>query len=277
MKKLIHEKYDQLSEAQRKVARYMLKNMEEVVVLSAQKIATLSDVSEATVHRFAQTLGYSSFIELKQAIHATVRNNQRALNNLLTTTAEKPDSWLEKHFLQEADNIAYTSKTVKESDIQAAAEKLLQARHIWIAGWRLGLSITTYMRFVFSYMLGNSTLIPQGEAAEYSAHFKKADVLIASVFPRYDRKTLQIIKLAKDKEVQIIILTDSSLCPACKYADITLFVRTKSKGFLDSYTAALSVCQAIVNEISYLGGDRIKENIKQIEAYYPAFLEKSES
>lgn len=277
MNKLINEKYEQLSEAQRKVARYIVENMEEVVVLSAQRIASLSDVSEATVHRFAKTLGYFSFVELKQDIHATLRKNQRALNNLITTTAEKPDSWLEKHFLQEADNIVRTSKAIKERDIQDVANTLLHANHIWIAGWRLGLSITTYMRFVFSYMLGNTTLIPQGELAEYSAHFKKTDVLIGSVFPRYDHKTVQIIKKAKEKHVQTIILTDSPLCPACKHADITLLAKTKSKGFLDSYTAALSICQAIVNELSHIGGERVKENIKQIEKSYPDFLEKSES
>ncbi|MET3698773.1 RpiR family transcriptional regulator [Bacillus oleivorans] len=267
----IKEKFNTLSSAQKNVAHYIFENMEEAVVSSAQKIAEKSNVSEATVHRFAQALQFENFMEMKKEMIQFLHYNRRAVNNLLLTTAAKPDSWLEQHFLQEAENIVSTSKEISQMDIQRAAELLLSARRIWIGGWRMGLSITSFMQFVLNYMLGNCSMIPQGEAAEYTSYFQKGDLVLLSAFPRYDSLTLKIAELAKAKGVSVIGLTDSSLSPICKFTTIHFFAKTKSNSFLDSYTAALSICNAIINEVAYIGGERIKFNINHVEEHFEKF------
>lgn len=45
----------------------------------------------------------------------------------------------------------------------------------------------------------------------------------------------------------------------------------KSTGFLDSYTASLSVVNAIINEISYLEKDRVKLNLERMERMFKDF------
>lgn len=267
----ITEVFPTLSAAQKNVAHYMLENTEEIVVYTAQKIAEASNVSEATVHRLSKVLGYESFSDMKQDIHHFVKNDYRAVNNFITTTAMQQDSWVEKHFLQEADNIIQTSQGIKSDTINLAAQYFIDSSQIWVAGWRMGLSVTSYMQFVLKYMLGKSQFIPQGEAAEYMTYLKKGDVLFVTSLPRYCRKTLTIAKLAKEKEVRIIAITDNQIAPICAYADVVFLVKSKSKSFLDSYTAAVSVCNAIVNEIAYIGKDEVMGNIQDMEANFAAF------
>lgn len=269
----ITEQFTTLSQAQQKVAHYLLENTEEVIMYTAQKIAEAAQVSEATVHRLAQNIGYGSFAEMKQDIHIFNRNDYRAVNNLRTSTAIQQDSWLEKHFMLEADNIMQTSQNITSELIHQAAKSLLNANHIWVAGWRMGLTVTAYMQFVLKYMLGNCQLIPQGEAAEYTTYFKQGDTLFVSSYPRYCKKTLTIAEMARKKGMDIIAITDSQVAPICQYADIAFFAKRKSKSFLDSYTAAVSVCNAIVNEIAYIGKEQVMNNIQAMEGNFSAFLD----
>ncbi|MCC2250302.1 MurR/RpiR family transcriptional regulator [Virgibacillus sp. AGTR] len=271
----LQEQFHSLSHSQQKVAHYILENMEEMVVLSAAKIAEISAVSEATVHRLAQTIGCKSFLEMKQEIHNYNCADNRAVKNLMATTTMQEETWLEQHFVQEVDNIILTSRSIYKQEINQAARKLLEAKHIWIGGWRMSLTVTSYMQFVLKYMLGTSQFIPPGEIAEYTANFQQKDVLFVCAFPRYDYQILKIVEVAKRKGMYVIALTDSSLAPICQHADLTLFAKNKSKSFLDSYTAAVSICNAIINEIAYIGGERIKTNIADMEDYYAMFNPKN--
>ncbi|GAA3411517.1 MurR/RpiR family transcriptional regulator [Paenibacillus hodogayensis] len=272
----IEEQFDALSVAQKKVAHYIQANMQDAVMESAQKIAGKSGVSEATVHRLAQALSYPSFSGMLQDLRRHVLKDQRAVNNFLHSTSYQEDSWIEKHFVQEIENLQETMAWTDKAQIRNAARMLLDADRIWIAGWRMGLSVTSFFSFVLKYMLGNCELIPQGSVAEYASYLKPGDVVFACGFPRYCSRTLKVSTLAKEQGAKVIALTDSGLSPFAKLADLSLFAACKSTGFLDSYTASLSVVNALINEISHLEKDRVKLNIEKMELMFKAFQDNFE-
>ncbi|MDF2713270.1 MAG: transcriptional regulator [Paenibacillus sp.] len=272
----IEERFDSLSVAQKKVAHYIQANMQDVVMESAQKIASKSGVSEATVHRLAQALAYSSFSGMLQDLRRHVLKDQRAVKNFLHSISRQEDSWIEKHFVQEIENLRETMAWTDKAQIHQAARMLLDADRIWIAGWRMGLSVTSFFSFVLKYMLGNCELIPQGGVAEYASYIKPCDVVFACGFPRYCSRTLKLSTLAKEQGTKVIALTDSGLSPFAKLADISLFAACKSTGFLDSYTASLSVVNALINEISHLEKERVKQNIEKMEVMFKAFQDNFE-
>lgn len=272
----IEEQFDALSVAQKKVAHYIQSNMQDAVMLSAQKIASKSGVSEATVHRLAQALAYPSFSSMLQDLRGHVLKDQRAVKNFVFTTSQQEDSWIEKHFVQEIENLRETMAWTDKSHIHQAARMLLDADRIWIAGWRMGLSVTSFFSFVLKYMLGNCELIPQGGVAEYAAYIRPGDIVFACGFPRYCSRTLKVATLAREQGTKVIALTDSGLSPFAKLADLTLLAACKSTGFLDSYTASLSVTNALINEISHLEKERVKQNIEKMELMFKAFQDNFE-
>lgn len=276
IKQRIEEQFDTLSAAQKKVAHYIQVNMQDAVLQSAQKIASKSGVSEATVHRLAQALSYPNFTGMLQDLRRHVMKDQRALANFLHTTSRQEESWIEKHFVQEMDNLRQTMAWTDRTAIRQAARMLLDADRIWIAGWRMGLSVTSFFSFVLKYMVGNCELIPQGGVAEYVSYMKTGDVVFVCGFPRYCTRTLKVAALGKDQGAQVIALTDSGLSPFAKLADLTLFAACKSTGFLDSYTAALSVANALINEMSHLEKGRVQANIERMELMFKAFQDNFE-
>ncbi|WKB35889.1 hypothetical protein QS257_00130 [Terrilactibacillus sp. S3-3] len=71
----IAEKMPQMSKAQLKIARYILENPNVVPFLTVEKLAKMAEVSDATVVRFANYLGYSGYPELQQSMQLPFRNN----------------------------------------------------------------------------------------------------------------------------------------------------------------------------------------------------------
>jgi len=64
----INSRLDQLTKSERKIADYLQRNFEEAAFFSAAELADRLDLSEATVVRFAQSIGFSGFPELRQCL-----------------------------------------------------------------------------------------------------------------------------------------------------------------------------------------------------------------
>ena len=72
---LIQERRDSLSTTEQKIADYILKNTSQVVHFTVKDLAGASDVSEATVIRMCQHIGFSGFWPLRTALTAEVALN----------------------------------------------------------------------------------------------------------------------------------------------------------------------------------------------------------
>jgi len=269
----IEQNFDKLSPKQKEAAHLIKNHLHEIPFLTAKNIASRSGTSEPTVHRLAQSLGFENFSDMQLNVKKTVIERRTILRfaDFVKVQEESSNSWLSKHFIQEIENIKTTMNLNSEASITNTAQLLLDSKHIYIAGWRAGLAITSPLSFILKYILGKCTMIPFGESAEYSAYFEKGDVLTVSGFPRYCKRTLKLCEIAKSSHAKVIVITDSSLSPFTRYGDVNLYAATISNGFLDSYAAPLALVNAIVKEIAYLDKRSVQDNLGKMEEMYGQF------
>ena len=62
----ISERYESLTPSQRKAAEYLFDNLSEAILLSSTQISKSANVSEATLTRVINSLGFSSLPEFKR-------------------------------------------------------------------------------------------------------------------------------------------------------------------------------------------------------------------
>lgn len=267
----LDEIFETLTASQKKTALFMKTNLEQICFMTAREIGAHAGVSEATVHRIAYRLGYDSFSDLLKDLRINYLQSRP-----LTKLEEKyrvasPSTWLSDHLDEEMDILRKTYAMNPESNFDTAAQLILDADRIWVSGWRMGLAISSPLRFMLNYMLSRCQMMDPVELPEVLAHFSAADTLIVSAFQRYCSKTLQLVKAAKERNAQVIRFTDCSLSPFVKYGDVVFYVAANSLYFLDSYTAALSIVNALVNRISHSDAVKIKDNLVRIEVMYKLF------
>ena len=167
----IKERFHTLTLTMQQVAKYIIYNTENLNNISAREIAEQTKVSTATVIRTVKALGYDDYHSFKVDISNLLSDDKRALRNFINTTTLVEDDWLNKHFEQESENILRSSDNISQTEIDLAAELLLNANHIYTAGWRLGTSVSNHLQFTLKYMLGNAANIPQGLAPDYATYF----------------------------------------------------------------------------------------------------------
>ena len=269
--KKLDDIFENLTASQKKTALFMKTNLEQICFMTAKEIGNHSGVSEATVHRIAYRMGYKSFSDLIKDLRVNYLKS-RPLSKLEEKYNTAPSSdWLKEHVAEEMDILQKTYAMNPVENFDTAADIILASGRIWVAGWRMGLAITSPLRFMLNYMLGCCQMIDPIECPEIITQFSHTDTLIVSAFQRYCRKTLQIVKAAQSKNVRVIVITDCTLSPFVKYSDVAFYAATNSLYFLDSYTASLSIVNALINRISACNCDRIKNNIERTEEMYQYF------
>ena len=79
--------------------------------------------------------------------------------------------------------------------------KILKAKRIYILGMRSSFTISQYLGFYLGIILDSVHIIrmDMGDAFEQVVKINEDDVLIAISFPRYSKKSYQIVSYAKEK------------------------------------------------------------------------------
>ena len=107
--KLISEKSHTFSKGQKRIAEAIITNYDKAAYMTAAKLGVLCHVSESTVVRFANELGYEGYPEMQHAVRELVRTkltpNQRIeitdmrignndlLDTVMTTESASSSPW----------------------------------------------------------------------------------------------------------------------------------------------------------------------------------------
>ena len=258
----IQSQYTRFSKGQKLIAQYILKNYDKVAFMTACKLGEEVGVSESTVVRFANALGYSGYPKLQDALQELIKNKLTTVQRVDMVTEFKDDSAILKKILKsDMDNIKETLDEIDEKAFEEAANRILKAKRIYILGMRSSFTIAQYIGFYLGIILDSVHVVrmDMGDAFEQVVKINEDDVLISISFPRYSKKSYQIVSYAKEKGAHIISLTDSLFAPVASLSDNLLLVKSNMASFVDSLVPALSVANALIVSV----GMKEKENIKQ--------------
>lgn len=279
--KKITKKRKDMSKSQVKIANYILENPHSVPFLTGNKLAELTGVSEATVVRFASFLGFTGYNDLQQKLIESVERQLNTVERLKMsrTVYDEREKTIYDVFQDDISNIKETMANLNLEDFQNAADYIMNAERIYIVANRSAVSLGTFLQYYLDILFGKSELIHTTESAlDQIYNVNEKDVVIGISFARYTKSTIDIASYAYEKNATIIALTDYFTSPITAYADISLFAASKMPSFIDSFTAPLSLINAL---IAYIGNqehiqvDDHLENLEKLWNKYEVFHEKN--
>ena len=80
--RLIQARFSRLSKGQKLIAEYILKNYDKAAFMTAAKLGVSVGVSESTVVRFANELGFSGYPKLQKALQELIKNKLTTVQRL---------------------------------------------------------------------------------------------------------------------------------------------------------------------------------------------------
>lgn len=270
----IQSQYTRFSKGQKLIAQYILKNYDKVAFMTACKLGEAVGVSESTVVRFANALGYSGYPKLQDALQEVIKNKLTTVQRVDMVKEFNDDSAILKKIVKsDMDNIKNTLEEIDEKAFEEAANRILKAKRIYIVGMRSSFTIAQYLGFYLGIILDSVHVIrtDMGDAFEQVVKINEDDVLIAISFPRYSKKSYQIVSYAKEKGAHIVSLTDSPFAPVASFTDNLLLVKSNMVSFVDSLVPALSIANALIVSVGMKEKEDIKQHFDDLEAIWEKY------
>ncbi len=241
---------DGLPPQQRAIADYLLEHLQTVPFLSVPELAQRIGVSEATVVRFAQRIGYGGFSELKMDLVELLQDRLGGLDEL--DRREPDDDVLEAVAALEAGNIRRTVDAVDRSVFTAVADAIFRAEHTFT----FGMGVSAHLAELAAYTLIQIGIRATALSTRYSSPceqlvaLRPSDLLVALSFPPYSRQTLEMLDEARDLGAATVVVCDRLTAPAATRARWALPVKTDNMMFTNAVAAMTVVFNALATEIA---------------------------
>ncbi|HPZ75946.1 MAG TPA: MurR/RpiR family transcriptional regulator [Thermosynergistes sp.] len=266
IQRLIQERLGDLPPGQAEVARFIAQNPQEAAFLTAAQIGLRVGVSESTVIRLAMALGYPGFPEMKAALAGQVRDQLSTLERLhrYDETSVEP-SLLRRALREDMSNLSGALLSVDEEALEALTSAIVQAKETYILGLRSAHSLAYYLWFYLSWFLPHVQLLERETIWERITQGTSETLFVGVSFPRYTRLTVEALEAARAKGLSTAAITDSSVSPLAAYAQIVLAISSKPISFIDSFSAPMSVLNALILCVVEKCKDHAEERLEELE------------
>lgn len=267
--------YSTLSKGQKKIANAVLNDYDKVAYLTAAKLGDLVGVSESTVVRFADELGFEGYSQFQFAVQELVRIKLTP-NQRIEVTKQRigRGDIIDNVMNSDINKIRHTLEQLDRTAFSHAIDAILSARHIYITGARSAEPIARLLAYNLSLIFDNVKLVvptSSAEVFEQMYSINENDTMIAFSFPRYSSKMINGIKFAKRKNANIVVFTDSDVSPLVEFADCVLIAQSDMASFMDSLVAPLSIINAIIIEITARREKEITERFDALERLWDEY------
>jgi DNA-binding MurR/RpiR family transcriptional regulator len=266
--KRIHSDYEGLPTGERKVADLVLDFPGELAAYSASELAGLAQVSNATVTRLFQRLGYDSFEEARRDVRATRAAGSPLFLASKAIESEAINSDLIKNFVDEEISIlTATFAGLDTKELDQITDALAQAKRLFFLGFRNSSYPAGYARWQFVQFRGDVHMLTGGAEtlAERIADLRSGDLLVLVGVRRLVDKLRRYAEAAQKAGAEILLLTDPSARVLPAFARWTIKCQVANPHVLDSYAGVMGILRLLAVETMNKLGRGGREHLQRIE------------
>lgn len=264
--------YDRLSAGQRRAIDRLLADTRYGAVVSAPQLAEATGVSESTITRAAQTLGFTGFPDLQRHLRARfVAPVQDRLSPI--EPAGDADRLARHVMLDDADRIREMAEDLAPEDVDAVVAALVGARRVLVFGERGSHGLALMLGMGLRLVLPDARLLAQeaGDLPDQLLGLATSDAVVAVSFRRVDRMTVDVLRHARAAGATAIALTDHRSSPAARAADLALIARTGILRLMPSFAPGASLVNAILEEVAVRMQPHAGQRLREAEDLWTEF------
>ena len=235
---LIRGKLPSLRPSEQKVARYIMEHPHDVVGMSSMQLGAEAGVSESTVVKCSQSLGFEGFVQLKLAL-ARVRAAATATAVGLVEVDDEPDVIMQKVFNTNAVALSDTMKVLDPERLRLAAGLMAEAGTVSFFGMGASgiVALDAKQKLMRSGISAECELDPHLMLTRV-ALMREGDVLVALSHSGETSDVVEVIGLARSMGVHTVCITNHPDSTAAKLSDIVLLTSASESSMRGGATAS---------------------------------------
>ena len=218
-----------LSPSEKAIASYVLDHPSDVATMTVRDLAAETGTSPASVSRFARTLDYRTYSDMRLALGISISRasgEEKATGGKVTLDdIEGSIKYVLSHKVKE---LAETTSLIDSNDFAAVVNLLHNANLVLVAGVGNTINMGANAAFKLS-QVGVRAICPSSTEAMASTatNLTENDVLLVISTSGYSKRLVNIFDSAEDSNTPIVMITDNPDTPLAKRA--THIIRAVSR------------------------------------------------
>lgn len=270
----IQIKFPRLSKGQKLIAEYILKHYDKAAFMTAAKLGISVGVSESTVVRFANELGFSGYPKLQKALQELIKNKLTTVQRIeLSNDLITEHNALKGVLKSDIENIRSTLEKINHKTFEDVVDLLFKSKKIYIIGLRSSTALAEFLGFYLNLILDNVKVVGYGmsDIFEQMLGLTEDDLVIGIGFPRYATRTIEALNFAQSRNTKVVAITDSLLSPLAARSDYSLIAQSNMASFVDSLVAPLSVINALIIAAGLREKEKISSTFTDLESIWQEY------
>lgn len=247
----LESKLETLPRKQQLLARTILEAPEFVAFGSVRDLSARLGVNNATVIRFAKSLGFNGYQELQSAVRETylARAGLRATRATEATDSVDP---VADAFTQNLANLEIARRELGETGLDQVTETLINAERIVVCATGSAVVPGQLLVRLLRHVGRHAELVSSGGVDRIIALHDLTDrdvVVVIGLWLTF-RETVQALTQARQRGARSIAIVGSATSPIGRAADYTLLAPAQSAWLTFSVVATIAVIEAVVSAMA---------------------------
>jgi DNA-binding MurR/RpiR family transcriptional regulator len=266
---------DKLTPSEYRIADYLLRTYPSGLLQNTSELAKKLNINASTVTRFFQKIGYrnikSATADLREDIQFLAKSPIDRFRNADRKSPTRDDVFGRAIEL-DWSNIQQTFSTIDEGAVKNFMNLIGdKSKAVYILGTRKEFSLAYYFYYQIASFRDNAFLLNPTNLVDQLSRFRPNDLLIVFDFRRYSRIHVLASQYAKDVGGQIVVFADSPITPTAGRADCLFLITTGGLSAFDSYTAAVTLLNALISLMVESYGDDFEAKYERLEELFKRF------
>jgi len=264
------------SRTQKRLANFLLDNWAEIPLLSIESIAEKSGVSMASITRLTRRLACKGFHDFKDQVKAEqmrsiVNPVERFFSLQADLSGKKP---LIQAARQDVKNINRLLTAMSEETFLKLVSWVEKAERVFTFGVGISAIFSNLTAYTFNQIQKETHSLDEGHTPieEKIMAIGKDELIIFSSFFPYSKCTVEFARLAHQRGLRIVVLSDNEFSPLAPYASLILKIPRENILFTTSISALSVLLNAIATEIALKEKEALalslKEQDRQLRMFY---------
>lgn len=265
---IISEHYKHLTKSEKQIADYLRKNQEESAFLSAGEVAARLELSEATLVRFARSLGFDSYPAMREVLQENFRHrvtHSTRLRSRLDELRETGDIF-ERLVASEIDYMTQSLESVNRDALHQAVELIKNRKRIFIFGVGPSVSLVELMKIRLERF--GRQVIPLTTAGreflEPLLSMTENNLLFVICFFDVTPALQMVLDYARDVHCPVIMLTDTLGSIIGDKADVVLSAKRGPVSGFHSLVVPMTIINSILLAMASEEGG-VMENLDKLD------------
>ncbi len=263
----IHASYYHLTAAERKVADYVISNHDQVQFMSITQLAEECGTAEATISRFCRSLklkGFNAF-KIEIAKHSVSAGHQAPSEKDPAT----PQGRWDQAAALNIDAIRQTVSLAEPRQVSKAVKIFENATRVMCIGSGGSMIMAQECAHLFSTVTGKFYAVSDSHSQmSATATMPQGDAIVLFSYSGATTSGIQVLELAKSREIPTVLVTRFHKSPAAKLADVVLCCGSNEGPFqfgsVPAKVAQLMVMDILFQEYCHRNREASEENIQRI-------------